>query len=217
MLDANSSVAKSRMASQPANESAAVPILPPLDLSQPSDQPQNPAGSTPRPSGALPQRSSRPDPTGGNTAPPASPSPPAQQPTHRFLSPDEWARVAHGVGAIKAGEEHHSVTHPSSWYYPPRGLPDGLYRTVITHRTNCRVMYHVLSVFRWALMVLQIILGAVLTALGSVDLRVGTPITVLAANQTVIAGLLALLHNSGLPDRYRSNEGEFAKVESHLR
>ncbi len=37
---------------------------------------------------------------------------------------------------------------------------------------------------------------------------------VLAAIQTAIAGLLALLHNSGLPERYRCNEGEFALVET---
>jgi len=66
-------------------------------------------------------------------------------------------------------------------------------------------------------MVFQIIIGAVLTALGSLNLERDTPITVLAAIQTLMAGILALLHNSGLPERYRRNSAEFSRVEDHLR
>jgi hypothetical protein len=47
-------------------------------------------------------------------------------------------------------------------------------------------------------LILQIGLGAVLTALGSVEQKTGgVVVTVLAAVQTVIAGLLALVHDSG--------------------
>ncbi|KAK3319341.1 hypothetical protein B0H66DRAFT_267144 [Apodospora peruviana] len=137
---------------------------------------------------------------------------------HRFLSPAEWARVAHGLGAIREGETH-SVVHPTCWYWPPKGLPDGLYKDVIFQRSKYYIKFEILSTIRWFLMILQIIFGAILTALGSVNANVhpGIPITVLAAVNTVGAGLLALMHNSGLPDRYRLNKVEFTKVEDFLK
>ncbi len=66
-------------------------------------------------------------------------------------------------------------------------------------------------------MVIQIIIGAVLTALGSFSKDNSVPIMVLAAINTVTAGLLALMHNSGLPDRYRMNKVQFDNVEDFLR
>lgn len=39
----------------------------------------------------------------------------------------------------------------------------------------------------------------------------------LGAVNTIIAGLLALLHNSGLPDRYRYDMTEFEQLEDHIR
>ena len=149
--------------------------------------------------------------------PPPSGAPASHPPrANRFLSPDEWARVAHAIGAVTSGEDH-AVVHPKSWLYPPKGMPDGLYRRVVARRAKFRFMYHALSIIHWTLMIMQIVLGAVLTALGSLNLHNGTPITVLAANQTVLAGLLAMMNNSGLPERYRSNEAEFSGVEAHLR
>jgi hypothetical protein len=66
-------------------------------------------------------------------------------------------------------------------------------------------------------MICQVVLGAILTALGSMTLRDGTPITVMAAMNTIDAGLLALMHNSGLPDRFRLNRVEFSKVKDFIR
>ena len=66
-------------------------------------------------------------------------------------------------------------------------------------------------------MIIQIFIGAALTALGPQSFNRATPITVLGATNTIIAGLLALLHNSGLPDRYRYNMAEFAQLEDHIR
>ena len=34
---------------------------------------------------------------------------------------------------------------------------------------------------------------------------------------TCVGGILALLHNSGLPSRYRSDRNEFYKLEEHLK
>lgn len=185
----------------------------------------------------LERRSSIPIPIPGGRAPPADPpAAPAASPTkpapppvnprpkstgspahHRFLTPAEWARVAHGLGAIRDGETH-SVIHPTCWYWPPQGMPDGLYRDVIKQRSKYLLAYGFLATFRWILMILQLILGAILTALGSVKVKnVGVVITVLAAINTIGAGLLALLHNSGLPDRYRLNKVEFIKCEDYIK
>jgi hypothetical protein len=66
-------------------------------------------------------------------------------------------------------------------------------------------------------MFLQLLLGAALTALGSKAAGQQLAITILAAANTVIAGLLALMHNSGLPDRFQKDFDEFDQVESYLK
>ncbi|AEO70836.1 uncharacterized protein THITE_16271, partial [Thermothielavioides terrestris NRRL 8126] len=148
------------------------------------------------------------------------PKPPApgQGPSvqHRFLTPTEWARVAHGLGAIREGEEH-QVVHPTCWYWPPKGMPDGLYRDAVTERTKYAIGFQLVGALHWFLLILQVTLGAVLTALGSLPQRQATPITVLAAVNTVGAGLLGLLHNSGLPDRYRMDKAQFVLVEDFIK
>ncbi|KAM5348154.1 hypothetical protein ACJ41O_007978 [Fusarium nematophilum] len=137
-------------------------------------------------------------------------------PRHRFLSPTEWAIFARGVGATR-DTEHNTPVHSVSWWWPPRGLPPGLYRDVIHRRTISFYFFHVASIIRWGLMIVQLFLGATLTALGALSMQDGTSITILGAANTIIAGLLALLHNSGLPDRYRYDMAEFEEVEDHIR
>ncbi|KAG6092833.1 hypothetical protein E4U30_004883 [Claviceps sp. LM220 group G6] len=63
----------------------------------------------------------------------------------------------------------------------------------------------------------EILFGAALTALGSMSLADGKPITILGAANTVIAGLLALFHNSGIPDRYWNDMAEFEDIEDHIK
>ncbi|KAF7560603.1 hypothetical protein G7046_g3542 [Stylonectria norvegica] len=135
---------------------------------------------------------------------------------HRFLSPTEWAIFARGVGGVKDAERH-SPIHPTDWWWPPKGLPPGLYKEVVFHRTRSFYFFHLTSFLRWGFMILQLFLGAALTSLGSLSPINGTPITILGAANTIIAGLLALLHNSGLPDRYRYDMAEFDKVEDHIK
>ncbi|KAJ4269949.1 hypothetical protein NW762_001620 [Fusarium torreyae] len=140
----------------------------------------------------------------------------SEGPHYRFLSPEEWTILARAVGGISDPEQHAPV-HPKSRLWPTKGLPEGLYRDIIHRRTVSFYSYHFASTIRWVLLILQLILGASLTALGSMSYKDGTPITVLGAANTVIAGLLALLHNSGLPDRYRYDKAEFEQVEDHIR
>lgn len=165
--------------------------LPPMKSDQPSESGESIYKSE-RPS-SIPIPGRKPNNTtpvggGGSSRPgqrPLSLSPPVQ---HRFLTPAEWARVAHGLGAIKEGETH-NVVHPTCWYWPPKGMPEGLYRDVVFQRSKYFIKYQILSTLRWVLMVLQIVLGAILTALGSVSNHNGIPITVLAAINTVNAGV----------------------------
>ena len=39
----------------------------------------------------------------------------------------------------------------------------------------------------------------------------------MAAINTALAGVLALLHNSGIPERFRNNRNEFQRLEEHIR
>lgn len=135
---------------------------------------------------------------------------------HRFLSPTEWGLIAHGIGGIRDREQHQPI-HPTSWLWPPKGMPRGLYKDTVTQRTKFFYLYHMSSGIRWILMLLQLFIGATLTALGSMSFKQGTPITVLGAANTVIAGLLAFLQNSGLPDRYRYDKSEFEALEDHIK
>ncbi|KAF4954875.1 hypothetical protein FGADI_4977 [Fusarium gaditjirri] len=133
----------------------------------------------------------------------------------RFLSPTEWTILARGVGGIK-DTEHNKPVHPTSSFWPPKGLPHGLYRDCVYRRTVSSYSFHFIGFVRAILFVLQLMIGASITALSSGGFD-DTAITILAASNTVIAGLLALLHNSGVPDRYRYDKSEFQKVEDHIR
>jgi hypothetical protein len=139
-----------------------------------------------------------------------------QKPRHRFLSRAEWVVLAHGVGAVSDSEQHQLV-HPTHWWWPPKGMISGLYKSVVLERTKSLYLFHTASICRWTLMIAQLLIGAALTALGPQSMKDGTPITVLGAVNTTIAGLLALLHNSGLPDRFRHNQAEFEGLEDHIR
>ena len=62
--------------------------------------------------------------------------------------------------------------------------------------------------------VVQLILGASLTALGSISSKHELAIVILAAANTVTAGVLALLHNSGLREYFELTQDDvlFANV-----
>ncbi|KFA67662.1 hypothetical protein S40285_00901 [Stachybotrys chlorohalonatus IBT 40285] len=137
-------------------------------------------------------------------------------PRHRFLTPSEWSILAHGLGGVYDNEDGGIVRQGSAWW-PPAGMPPGLYRDVVYHRVKYLYMFHTISILRWTMMILQLFVGAALTALGSLSLRQGTPITILGAGNTIIAGLLALVHNSGLPDRHKFNMLEFELLQDNIK
>ncbi|KAM0541510.1 hypothetical protein ACHAO7_010490 [Fusarium culmorum] len=141
---------------------------------------------------------------------------PMETPEYRRFSHSEWKFFATGVGGIR-DKEHDAPISPTGSFWPPKGLPPGLYRDTIYRRTICHYSFHFTAYVRWILLILQLILGAALTALGPMSLEKGTPITILGASNTVLAGLLALFTHSGLPDRYRYDKAEFERVEDHIR
>ena len=105
---------------------------------------------------------------------------------------------------------HHSAI------YPPLGLPDGLYKDVVRSRVVAQYQFLLTSFVFNVSLILQVLLGATLTALGSKSLQ-HTAVTVLAAANTVVAGILALMHNSGVPQRFQNDWNEFDKVEIFIR
>ncbi|KAM3511705.1 hypothetical protein MY11210_004662 [Beauveria gryllotalpidicola] len=96
-------------------------------------------------------------------------------------------------------------------------MANGLYRDVVQRRTKCLILFYAATLMQWTFMLLQLCISATLTALGSVAVRDGTPITVLGAVNTVSASILAFLHNSGIPDRYRKDMDELRQVEDHIK
>ncbi|KJZ79824.1 hypothetical protein HIM_00538 [Hirsutella minnesotensis 3608] len=137
-------------------------------------------------------------------------------PRHRFLTPSERTIVAKAVGGVRDPEDQRTI-HPTSWWWPPSGMPRGLYRDIVTCKSKFYFIFHTISIVRWSLMVSQLLIGAALTSLGSMSMKDGTPITTLGAVNTIIAGLLALLHNSGLPDRYRYDMAQFEELEDQIK
>lgn len=137
---------------------------------------------------------------------------------YRFLSPAEWSVLARGVGAVHLDDPECQtpVTPSSSFLFPSRGMPEGLYKDIVVHRNKFFLYFHATSILRWVGMLLQLLISAVLTGIGSMNLG-GVVITTMAACNTIIAGILAILHNTGLPDRYRYNQSEFEEVEDYLK
>ncbi|KAI1373665.1 hypothetical protein F4677DRAFT_428806 [Hypoxylon crocopeplum] len=161
--------------------------------------------------------SSSPKPNNGNGNAPQSPKDPKKE-TYRLLSHAEWIQFCRGVGVLK-DDESEEVIRPTSQWWPPKGFRDGLYQDVLFEKTKFTYGFHGVSAVNWTLMLVQIAMSAVLTALGSVSSssKQGTAITAIAAVNTCIGGILALMHNSGLPDRYRKDRNEFCKIEEHIK
>ncbi|KAF4637923.1 hypothetical protein G7Y89_g146 [Cudoniella acicularis] len=98
-------------------------------------------------------------------------------------------------------------------FWPPHGLDQGLYRTALTACTKNKYKFYITASIYNTCLILQLVLGAVLTGLGASSAGSNhTAITILAAANTVNAGLVALLHNSGLPARIRNDWVEYQKV-----
>ncbi|KAI5918629.1 hypothetical protein F4810DRAFT_691403 [Camillea tinctor] len=159
--------------------------------------------------------SPRPDsPLNGNNG--GSPQQSEKNPHRRCISLGEWTQFCRGIGVLK-DDESHQVIRSTCRIWPPYGLKDGLYRDVLFQKSKFSYSFHLLNTAQWGMMLIQLASSAVLTALGSLPNKTGPTITVIAAANTCIAGVLALIHNSGVPYRYRLDSNEFSKLEDHLK
>ena len=69
----------------------------------------------------------------------------------RFLSDEEWTQFCRGVGVFSDKDDSHTVIRPTCWYWPVKGLPDGLYRDILYEKTKFTYWFHILSTIQYAL------------------------------------------------------------------
>ncbi len=92
----------------------------------------------------------------------------------------------------------------------------GIYGAVIREQKLKSAQHLALSILVYAAHFGQIVVGAVLTALGPDAGSHAIAITALGALNTVIAGVLALIKGQGLPERLRKDEMEFRKLQDWI-
>lgn len=132
------------------------------------------------------------------------------------LSKADLKAVREAIGAPPIYYEEVDPRNPTAASRLAKKVPDGLYKTVLTVNKRASFRYFSIMILYNICVILQLVLGAILTALAAVGTssldKLGIAITVLAAANTVNAGLIALLHNSGFPGRLRSDMNEYSKV-----
>ncbi|KAF7960955.1 hypothetical protein EAE96_000626 [Botrytis aclada] len=135
------------------------------------------------------------------------------------LSEAEYIGVLRSIGATRPDNPSQPVEIASgSPFLSHRHLPNGLYKDIVQTRQNSQLAYYLSSTFYSLALILQLLFGAVLTALGSSSAaKHGLAITILAAANTVNAGLIALFNNTGMPDRFLNDWNEFEDVEMFVR
>ncbi|KAF3769009.1 hypothetical protein M406DRAFT_241252, partial [Cryphonectria parasitica EP155] len=92
----------------------------------------------------------------------------------------------------------------------------GIYRSIIRNQRRRRFAHHVFGVMLYACHFLQIILAAILTAMGPNAKEHEIAITILGATNTVTAGVLAVLKGSGAIERLAKDEVEFKKLQDWI-
>jgi hypothetical protein len=92
----------------------------------------------------------------------------------------------------------------------------GVYGSVLRAQSHKRVQHVLLDGLLYSSHFAQVVIGAILTALGPEAGRHAVLITVLGAVNTVLAGLLALVKGQGLPERLKKDEAEFRKLRDWI-
>ncbi|KAK7932652.1 hypothetical protein PG985_003364 [Apiospora marii] len=92
----------------------------------------------------------------------------------------------------------------------------GIYRSVIVEASHKHTLYTVMMVLLYLCYFAQVVIGAALTALGSVAARYSTTITVLGALNTALAGVLALIRSSGQPQKLGKDQVGFRKLQDWI-
>ncbi|KAG8169295.1 hypothetical protein KVR01_000040 [Diaporthe batatas] len=120
-------------------------------------------------------------------------------------------RRAVGINSDKAGTFTDSETLEKG-----RRRAVGVYKSVIEQQRRKRLVHHTLGIVLYISHFLQIVLAAVLTALGPNAKNYEVPITILGAVNTVVAGVLALLKGSGVIERVSKDEVDFKKLQDWI-
>ncbi|CAD6441893.1 e890a639-1a66-4387-a5ab-c88e3f7edd5f [Sclerotinia trifoliorum] len=131
----------------------------------------------------------------------------------------EYIGILRSIGATRLDDPSQPVEIASSSpFFPHRHLPNGLYKDIVRARQKYQLAYCISNAVYSLALILQLLLGAVLTALGSSSAaKHGLAITILAAANTVNAGLIALFNNTGMPDRFWNDWNEFEDVEMFVK
>jgi len=98
------------------------------------------------------------------------------------LSQSDVSYVLRAIGATADNDHPVQIASSSPHLWPPKYIPNGLYKDVIRSRSYSQLLYYICSIFYTAALILQVILGAILTALGATSHEHGTAITVLAVS-----------------------------------
>jgi len=118
-------------------------------------------------------------------------------------------RNAIGINVSTASSNPHEIENA-------RSKPSGLYAEIIAIQRSRGRQYYCFEVFYYLALITQILIGAVLAALGSLANAHPTVITILGVLNTAIAGIVALLKGQGLPDRLRKDAYEMKKVQDFI-
>ena len=97
-----------------------------------------------------------------------------------------------------------------------RKLATGIYGRILRERRTKSFQYNVLSTFVNTCHVVQILVGASLTALGPEAATHTTSITALGATNTILAGVFALLKGQGLPERLHKDAVAYRRVQDWI-
>ncbi|KUJ12356.1 uncharacterized protein LY89DRAFT_623511 [Mollisia scopiformis] len=118
-------------------------------------------------------------------------------------------RNAIGINVQSASSNPHELENA-------RRKPSGLYREIIGIQRSRTRQYYIFEYFYYGALIVQILIGAILAALGSLSNVHPTVITTFGVLNTAIAGILALMKGQGLPDRLRKDAYEMKKVQDFI-
>lgn len=110
------------------------------------------------------------------------------------------------------GINYHVATSDGCTLEEGRKTAIGVYKAILLSQKKKIKQYQALSITVTLCYFAQIVLGAVLTALGPSSADYAVVITVLGASNTITAGLLALVKGQGLPERLRKDQMEYRKL-----
>ncbi|KAF7558099.1 hypothetical protein G7Z17_g23 [Cylindrodendrum hubeiense] len=91
----------------------------------------------------------------------------------------------------------------------------GIYTRIINSEKKAAFNYKVFHLLINTCLGVQVVFGAILTALGASN-GSGKAVTAFGAISTIMAGILTYLKGSGLPNRLKYDEDEWKKIREHI-